>query len=150
MTKLALAGVFAAIMLALIASYELLRSLRAAKAAEQHCVILGAIFLYKLWCGLTEHTVAVDYEDVEDFEETAKKVFDWEIDSLLPIEKMETIRTPFLYMAQSAWDKRKDRKKPKGMSDWDFYVKSLEMMETLLAKKPEQKKTSIVNDELFE
>ena len=62
---------------------------------KNHRKVIKAIRGYHAVCRSTGQKPMVDYDDMEEFDKTEKRVFDWGCKNILPKEKFELIK-PFL------------------------------------------------------
>lgn len=78
-----------------LALFVVLAKIKADITYENHCKVLRAIKGYRAACKITNKQPLVDFDDMIDYEESAKQIFDWSCKNILPKEKFELIK-PFM------------------------------------------------------
>ena len=78
-----------------IALFGILAKIKAEITYKNHCKVIRAICGYRAICKATNRKPVVSIEDMMDYEESAKRIFDWGCKHILPKDKFELIK-PFM------------------------------------------------------
>lgn len=84
--------VVALVMCALFVAYCVFRIVKCDVTRRNHDVIIDAIYEYTSDALTNQYEIKVGYGDMESFEETDNRLWDWGYTRILPPEKFELIK----------------------------------------------------------
>lgn len=84
-------GIFLCILM-LVALLYLLYITKKENTSNKRTLIITAIYIYKMECSIEGTKPLVDYSDMEPYNKTLWRIFDWSHERILPADKLEIIK----------------------------------------------------------
>ena len=75
--------------------FAILAKIKVEVTYKNYCKIIQAIRAYHINCVITHRKPVVSSKDMMDYEQYAKRIFDWGCKNILPKDKFEIIK-PFM------------------------------------------------------
>lgn len=75
---------------------------------KNHCIIMRAIFNYRIACIYSRDLPLVDYEDMESYNRTFWRLLDFGYEHILSGEKFKIVEPYIKKEGEEKWDERKD------------------------------------------
>lgn len=85
-------GIAICIAASLFLAWQIFMLIKTNNTFKNRIIIIDAIYAYVLWCVKNNADIEVDYTDMETYDETDNRYFDWGYTNILPQEKFELIK----------------------------------------------------------